>query len=245
MLLCCLGFASCEPGDRFYNVFHYEPESPNEYPMYYDLNGELAEKGFQMENVVLCREQHDEGTDCYYAVFPEENYVDLHDYGLEIRLPQYQCHGRGIITAAYNPLVSYGVIREQRHRHVNGGMEVRLRGNARITAIRFTDNDTLNRLWGNFVVRRVGSEKQCLLSPPWSDGNNEIWLNYPDGVLLSPDSTSLFSVMLPPGAFYRGFSMDVFCGDSLLYHVATEKDCTIRRNVVMKMPVMEIYLILK
>ncbi len=202
----------------------------------YDFDGVLACDSSFMDDCVFCRQQQVGNSDVFYAVLPETNYVGLYNEGLGIRLFQYQQYlPTGIETSA-NPMVAFGEIRKQKFKAVCGELRLSLKGHDTVTALRFTDNDTLDRLWGDFVVRNVGEENQQIFALASSNGNNEVWLDCHKGVALSEDTAKVFKVMLPPGAFYRGFSMDAFCGDSLSYHIGTKNDCSIGRGKIISMP---------
>ena len=201
----------------------------------YDFDGVLANDSALREDYVFCRQQKLKGN-VYYAVFPETNYVGICNGELEIRLFQHQQYMPSGIETSAKPLVALGEIKEQIFSHTCGSLQVSLRGRDTIMALRFTDNDTLDRLWGDYVVRNVGNEDQQLLALASSEGSNEVWLDCEEGVVLSDDTATTFTIMVPPGAFYRGFAMDVFSGDSLLYHIATENNCKISRGKMLRMP---------
>lgn len=206
----------------------------------YDFNGEISAKGPVPDGFVLCRQQQLENTDCCFAVLPEDNYVGIRSGELEIRLLQHQVFQDKENNLSCNPMVYFGKPRQQKLQHVNGGLAIDMKGNAVVTALRFADNDTLDRLWGNFIVRQIGTENQRLLALSSSEGDNTVWIDCPLGVQLSPDNITSFVAMLPPGAFYRGFSLDVFSGDSLIYHIATEHALSIERGKTIRMPAIEI-----
>lgn len=201
----------------------------------YDINGELANDSSLVDDYVFCRQQQLGNSNVYYAVFPETNYVRLRNGELEIRLFQHQPYMPTYIEASAKPEVAFGEIKKQKFSAVCGGVQVLLKGHDTVTALRFTDNDTLDKLWGNYIVRHIGKDDQQILALSTSEGNNEVWLDCPDGVTLSDDTATDFTVMVPAGAFYRGFAMDVFCGDSVLYHAATASDNTIRRGAIREM----------
>lgn len=201
----------------------------------YDFDGVLSNDSALREDYVFCRQQKLKGN-VYYAVFPEPNYAGICNGELEIRLFQHQLYMPSGIETSAKPLVAFGRINEQEFSSVCGGLQVSLRGGDTVTALRFTDNDTLDRLWGNYVVRNVGNKDQQLLALASSEGSNEIWLDCEEDVVLSDDTTTSFTIMVPEGAFYRGFAMDVFSGDSLLYHITTENNCKISRDKILRMP---------
>lgn len=203
--------------------------------MVYDINGELANDSSFMGEYNVCRQQQLENSNVYYAVFPEDNYVGLCNGELEIRLFQHQQYLPTGIEASAKPIVAFGKMKEQKFCAACGGLQVPLKGHAVVTGLRFYDNDTLDKLWGDYFVRNIGKENQQILALSTSEGNNEVWVDCPDGVTLSADTATTFTVMLPAGAFYKGFSMDVFGGDSLLYHIVTEKNCSIGRGMMVKM----------
>lgn len=237
LLLPLLFCVSCNENPNMKKFFYPENDSAdvrNDY-LVFDFDGELANDSTLSQGYVFCRQQQLKD-DIYYAVFPEANYVGLLDGELKISLFQHQQYKPSGIDASARPMVALDRIRDQKFSNVCGALVVSLKGHEMVTALRFADNDTLDRLWGNFVVRYVGREDQYLLALLSSEGNNEVWLDCPDGVTLSDDTATTFTIMLPEGAFYRGFSMDVFCGDSLLHHVATDNDCSIKRGFVLKMP---------
>lgn len=236
----CLFFVACNESSPYYGVFHYPSKAADAKIKLYDFNGEISAKGVRVENAVLCRQQESQYEDVYYAVFPGGNYVGLHDGELEIRLPQHQRYLPCGVDDACNPKVAFEKIKRQKYKHVNGGIRFGLKGDAFVTALRFADNDTLDRLWGNFVVRNPGSESQQVFALSSDEGDNMVWLDCGEGLQLSPDTATVFSVMLPPGAFYRGFSMDVFSGDSLLYHAESECPNAIIGDCIIQMPTLNV-----
>ncbi len=237
LLLPLLFCVSCSEKAPSKDVFYLNNDSAGGHgkQVVYDFNGELASDSALWEDYAFCRQQQAEGSDCYFAVFPEENYVGFCNGNPTIRLFQHQQYLPTGIGLPACPKVAFGKLKEQEFSNVCGGLQVLLKGNATVTALRFTDNDTIDRLWGNYAVRHIGMEDQQLLALSSSEGNNEVWLDCPEGVALSNDTAKLFTVMLPSGAFYRGFAMDVFYGDSVLYHVATESDNTIVRGEMHRM----------
>lgn len=239
MLLC----ASCSDSPTMKEVFCLENDTVNDQRgrVVHDFDGKLANDSAFSDGYAFCRQQQLKDSDFYYAVFPESNYVGLLNGELVIRLFQHQQYIPSDIEASAKPSVALGKIKKQKFNTVCGGIQVLLKGHGTVTALRFTDNDTIDRLWGNYVVRRIGEENQQLLALPSSEGNNEVWLDCAEGVVLSDDTAKFFTVMLPEGAFYRGFAMDVFGIDSLLYHVATEKDCKISRGKLLRMPELVIH----
>ena len=235
ILLC----VSCSENPKMKDVFYLNDETLSiggqfDYILF-DFNGELANDSSFSHGSALCRQQQLQGTNVYYAVFPEANYAGLYDGELEIRLFQHQKYMPVDFEASAKPFVAFGQIKNQKFESVCGGLQVLLKGHVTVTALRFADNDSLDRLWGNYVVRQAGTENQQLLALPSSEGNNEVWLDCPEGVTLSEDTAKAFTVMLPAGALYRGFSMDVFCEDSLLYHAVAEKNFKIRRDTISRM----------
>lgn len=235
ILLC----VSCSENTKMKDVFYLEDETLSiggqfDYILF-DFNGELANDSSFSQGSALCRQQQLQGTNIFYAVFPETNYVGLYDGELEIRLFQHQKYMPNDFEASAKPFVAFGQIKNQKFKSVCGGLQVLLKGHSSVTALRFADNDSLDRLWGNYVVLQAGTENQQLLSLPSSEGSNEVWLDCPEGVTLSEDTAKAFTVMLPAGALYRGFSMDVFCEDSLLYHAVAEKNFMIRRDTISRM----------
>ena len=237
LLLPLLFCVSCSEKAPSKDVFYLNNDSAGGHgkQVVYDFNGELASDSALWEDYAFCRQQQAEGSDCYFAVFPEENYVGFCNGNPTIRLFQHQQYLPTGIGLPACPKVAFGKLKEQEFSNVCGGLQVLLKGNATVTALRFTDNDTIDRLWGNYAVRHIGMEDQQLLALSSSEGNNEVWLDCPEGVALSNDTAKAFTVMLPSGAFYRGFAMDVFCGDSVLYHIATEKCNTIVRGKMHRM----------
>ena len=237
LLLTNLMLLSCSEKAPSKDVFYLNNDSAGGHgkQVVFDFDGMLARDSSFSQEYAFCRQQKVEGSDYYFAVMPEENYVGFCNGNPTIRLFQHQQYLPSGIDLPARPTVACGKLREQKFSSVCGGLQVLLKGNATVTALRFTDNDTIDRLWGNYVVRHIGKEDQQLLALSSSEGNNEVWLDCPEGVALSNDTAKLFTVMLPPGAFYRGFAMDVFCGDSVLYHVATESDNTIVRGKMRRM----------
>lgn len=237
LLLAILMLLSCSEKAPSKDVFYLNNDSAGGHgkQVVFDFDGMLARDSSFSQEYAFCRQQQVEGSDCYFAVMPEENYVGFYNGELEIRLFQHQQYLPSGIDLPARPKVAFGKLKEQEFSNVCGGLQVLLKGNATVTALRFTDNDTIDRLWGNYVVRHIGKEDQQLLALSSSEGNNEVWLDCSEGVALSNDTAKAFTVMLPSGAFYRGFSMDVFCGDSVLYHVVTESDNTIVRGKMRRM----------
>ena len=230
MLLCI----SCSDIPTMKEVFYYENDSAAVH-IINDFTGELANDSLLSPDCIVCRQQQLKD-DIYYAVSPEANFVGLYEGELAIKLFQHQHYLSTGIEASAMPRVALGPIGFQRFSYVGGGLQVCLSGHDTVTALRFTDNDTLDRVWGNYVVRRIGEKQQQLLAMPSEEGGNEVWLDCPEGVALSNDTATTFTIMLPVGAFYRGFAMDVFSGDSLLYHIATENNCKISRGKILRMP---------
>lgn len=236
-LLPILFGVSCSEKAPMKEVFYMENDSIGYLcdSILFDFNGEVAKDSSFSQGYVFCLQQQLEGTDAFYAVFPETNYEGLYNGELVIKLFQHQRYLPSDFEASAKPFVAFGQIRNQKFRCVCGGLQVLLKGHATVTALRFTDNDTIDRLWGNYVVRNIGKENQQLLAVPSSDGDNEIWLDCPEGVMLSEDTAKAFTVMLPPGAMYRGFTMDVYCKDSLLYHAVAEMNCRIKHDTIFRM----------
>lgn len=230
--------ASCNESPNMKKILYVDIDSVGNQKrrIEFDFNGELANDSSFSRDYVFCRQQQCKDLDIYYAVFPESNYVGLNRGELEIRLFQHQKYKPSGIDVSASPLVALGRIRKQKFSGVCGGLQISLKGHGTVTALRFTDNDSLDKLWGNYVVRHLGEENQQLFALSSSDGDNEVWLDSPDGITLSEDTAKAFTVMLPAGAFYRGFALDVFGCDSLLYHIATESNCKIRRGKTIKMP---------
>ena len=243
LLLTILTLLSCSEKTPSKDVFYLNSDSAGGHGnhVFYDFDGTLAQDSSLSQEYVFCRRQQVEGSDYYFAVFPEENFVGFCCGDLAIRLFQHQQYLPSGIDLSARPKVAFGKRRLKKFSGVCGSFQVLLKGNATVTALRFTDNDSSDRLWGNYVVRHIGMEDQQLLALSSSEGNNEVWLDCPEGVALSNDTAKCFTVMLPPGAFYRGFAMDVFCGDSLLCHVATEKCCMIIRGKIRRMSEFVIY----
>lgn len=238
LLLPLLFCVSCIENAPSKDVFYLNDESAEGHGkrVVYDFDGELASDSALWENYAFCRQQQLNESDVYYAVFPESNYVDLYNGGLGVRLFQHQQYLPSGIETLANPMVAFGKIKKQKFMAVCGELRLSLKGHDTVTALRFTDNDTLDRLWGDFIVQNVGTEGQQIFALASSNGNNEVWLDCYEGVVLSEDTTTIFKVMLPPGAFYRGFTMDAFCGDSLFCHIGTENDCSIGRGKIISMP---------
>ncbi len=205
----------------------------------HDFNGEMTECPDMMKDSSFCYQHQVEGSDYYFAVYPKESYVGVRNGELEIRLLQHQAYSQES-EPKYNPEVAFERLSQQEFKHVNGLMKVGLTGNAMVTALRFSDNDTLARLWGNFIVRHPGTDDQQILALSSSEGNNEVWVDCLNGVRLSSDSSTYFVVALPPGAFYRGFALDVFNGDSLLFHIVTKEENSIQRAKMLPMPTIKI-----
>ena len=237
LLLLLLFCVSCSEKAPSKDVFNLNNNSVGEYGKHvvYNFDDVLVSDSALREGYAFCRQQQEEGSDCYFAAFPEENYVGFCNENLIIRLFQHQKYLPSGVDLPARPMVAYGRLRHQEFISVCGGLKVLLKGDATVTALRFTDNDSIDRLWGNYVVHNIGMEDQQLISLSSSEGNNEIWLDCSEGVALSNGTAKAFTIMLPPGAFYRGFAMDVFCGDSVLYHIATEKCNTIVRGKIHRM----------
>lgn len=237
LLLAVLMLLSCSEKAPSKDVLYLNNNlvGENEKHVICDFDGMLAHDSLFSQEYAFCRQQQVEDSDCYFAVFPKENYVGVYDEILAIRLFQHQQYLPSGVDLPAHPAVAYGRLRQQKFISVCGSLQVLLKGDATVTALRLTDNDSIDRLWGNYDVYNIGTEDQELLAQAESEGNNEVWLDCPEGVALSNDTAKVFTVMLPPGALYRGFSMDVFCGDSVLCHVATEKCNTIVRGKIHKM----------
>ena len=237
LLLTILTLHSCSEKAPLKDVFYLNNESAEGHGkrVVFDFDGTLAQDSSFSQEYAFCRQQQVEGSKCYFAVMPEENYVGFCNGNPAIRLFQHQQYLPSGIDLPARPKVAFGEFSQQEFCNVCGGLQVLLKGDATVTALRFTDNDSIDRLWGNYVVRHIGMEDQQLLALSSSEGNNEVWLDCSEGVALSNDTAKAFTVMLPSGAFYRGFSMDVFCGDSVLYHVVTESDNTIVRGKMRRM----------
>lgn len=244
LILSVLLFSSCKEGSPNYDEFHYDEVSgvTKEIgcPILHCFNGERLGFDSVPEGFAVCRQQQFGDTKAYYAVFPEENYVGLQDGELVIRLFQHQRRYPAYETYRSAPAVAFGWIKHQKLTRVNGGVRVLLKGKAKVTALRFTDNDTLNMLWGNFVVHHPGKDNQQLEALAHSEGGNVVWIDCREGVQLSPDTATEFDVMLPPGAFHRGFSMDVFSGDSIVFQITSQKPKHIRPGKLQKMPAIDI-----
>ena len=234
LLLPLLFCISCSDSPTMKEVFYYENDSVAVH-IINDFTGELANDSSLSPDCIVCRQQQLKD-DIYYAVSPEANFVGLYEGELAIRLFQHQHYLSTGIEASAMPRVALGPIGFQRFSYVCGGLQVCLSGHDTITALRFTDNDTLDRVWGNYVVRRIGEKQQQLLAMSSEEGSNEVWLDCPEGVALSDDTATTFTIMVPVGAFYRGFAMDVFSGDSLLYHAKTDNNCRIKRSTLHQMP---------
>lgn len=234
LLLC----VSCTESTTMKNVFYLGNDSIGGHKdcIVYDFNGEFANDSSLSQGYAFCRQQRLKNSDVFYGVFPEINYVGIYKGELVIRLFQHQQFMPSDVEPTAKPLVALGKIKNQKFYSVCGGLQVSLKGHAKVTALRISDNDTIDRLWGDYVVRNIGKENQQLFGLSSSDGNNEVWLDCPEGITLSEDTAMAFTFMLPAGACYRGFDVDVFCGDSLLYHAVTEKNLTIKRGMIFKMP---------
>ncbi len=242
LLLTILTLHSCSEKAPLKDVFYLNNESAEGHGkrVVFDFDGMLAQDSSFSQEYAFCRQQQQEGSKCYFAVFPEENYVGFCNGNPAIRLFQHQQYLPSGIDLPARPKVAFGEFSQQEFCNVCGGLQVLLKGDATVTALRFTDNDSIDRLWGNYVVRHIGKEDQQLLALSSSEGDNEVWLDCSEGVALSNDTATVFTVMLPPGAFYRGFAMDVFCGDSLLYHIATEQAFSVDRDKMIKISAIEI-----
>lgn len=234
--------ASCGDGSSGEDVFHYAENTKmvNDKLMIYDYNGEISEERGVDSGIVLCLQQNIAGTNLFCAVLPEENYVATHGCDVEIRLFQHQMFAYGNMDSRYNPQVAFGRKDQQKLKYVNGGLRVGLVGDAFVTALRFTDNDTLDKIWGNYIIKDIGTENQQIFALSTSEGDNVVWTDCPEGVQLSPDSATYFTVKVPPGAFYRGFALDVFSGDSLISHLSTNDNVNLHAGKILVMPVVEI-----
>lgn len=237
-----LFLTSCGESPSCEDVFHYAEDTKmvNGNLMIYDYNGEIFEERGADSGIVLCRQQNIAGTNLYCAVLPEENYVAMHGCDVEIRLFQHQEFAYGNMDSRYNPQVAFGRKDQQKLRYVNGGIRLGLVGDVLVTALRFTDNDTMNKIWGNYVVKNWGTDAERIFALSSSEGDNVLWLDCPEGVQLSPDSATDFTVKVPPGAFYRGFELDVFSGGSLISHLSTSDSVNVHFGKILLMPVVEI-----
>ena len=237
-----LFLVSCEDNSSLHDVFHCAEETKvvKGNLMIYDYDGEISEAGNVDSGFVLCRQQNIAGTDLFCAVFPDDNYVTMHGCDVEIKLFQHQIQTFGDMDPRYNPQVAFGTKKQQKLEFVNGGVKVGLLGDAKVSALRFVDNDTLDKLWGNYIIKDLGTENQKVFALSASEGDNVVLADCPDGVQLSRDSATYFTVKVPPGAFYRGFGLDVFCGDSLISHLSTEKNINLVSGKILLMPVVEI-----
>ena len=232
--LSMLFWVSCGENPTMKEVFYYENDSAAVH-IINDFTGELANDSSLSPDCIVCR-QLKLKDDIYYAVSPEANFVGLYEGELAIRLFPHQHYLSTGIEASAKPQVALGPIGFQRFSYVCGGLQVCLSGHDTVTALRFTDNDTLDRVWGNYVVRRIGEKQQQLLAMSSEEGSNEVWLDCPEGVVLSNDTATTFTIMVPEGAFYHGFTMDVLGDDSLLYHTKTDNNCRIKRGTLLQMP---------
>lgn len=241
-LLLLLFLASCGENFSKHDMLHYAEDTKmvNGNLMIYDYNGEIFEARGADSGIVLCRQQNIAGTNLYCAVLPEENYVAMHGCDVEIRLYQHQIQTSSEMDSRYNPQVTFGRKDQQKLEYVNGGVRVGLLGDAFVTAVRFTDNDTLNKLWGNYLIKDMWTDSRRIFALSTSEGDNVVWADYPEGVQLSHDSATYFTVKVPPGAFYRGFGLDVFCGDSLISHLSTKESVTIESGKILLIPGTEI-----
>lgn len=237
-----LFLASCQENSSLHDVFHYAEETKmvNGNLMVYDYNGVISENGGIDSGFVLCRQQNIAGTNLFCAVLPEESYVAMHGCDVEIKLLQHQRYDSADADPRYNPQVAFGRKEQQKLKYVNGGVKVGLLGDALVTALRFTDNDTLNKIWGNYIIRDIGTEDQRIYALSSSIGDNIVWCDCPDGVHLSHDNAVYFTVKVPPGAFYKGFCLDVFSGDSLISHLSTKKSVPITPGKILQIPAVEI-----
>ncbi len=121
--------------------------------------------------------------------------------------------------------------------NVFGILRIKLSGSSTVGKLVISDNDPAFSLWGScsIAVDQQASTVGEVKVTNSAEARNTLNLNCPDGVTLTSEPTA-FYIVVPAGAFAKGFTCTVYDKDSVhAKSITTETDCKIVRGRISDM----------
>ncbi|MDD2594820.1 MAG: hypothetical protein PHD11_03245 [Bacteroidales bacterium] len=154
-------------------------------------------------------------------------------------LPAQQKYIAGTFDKDVFPMVAYtSTGNDLSFKNFCGLLKIQLKGTAKIQSISITDNNSSNRLNGDF---RGEIALSSVVTEPQESGTHIITLDCDDagGVQLNPTTPTPFYIILPPGTLGTGFTVMItdMAGNTMTKN--TSVDNTIERSKITVMPLLE------
>lgn len=183
------------------------------------------------------------GTAPYYAVYPYSEDCSTDGKTLRFKLPQEQYYALNSFGNGASPAVSTlpDESAPAQFRNICGALELQLSGEGKTVSRIVVSDISGTPLWGDCELAldgKQGTDEQTLSV---SGGSNEITLLI-DGEIRLNSTPRSFTVIVPPGAFSKGFSVKVFdkAGNALGFLTAANSKVTACRSFVTSMDPAEI-----
>ena len=123
-------------------------------------------------------------------------------------------------------------------KHIAGAMRLKFTGTKKVKSIKITDNDPAKALWGKCTLNIDGQTGE-VSSTSWENadpGKNSLILDCGEGVQLKETEDTEFYLVVPVGAFAKGFTCTLTADDdSVIKTLKVESDCSIRRGIIADM----------
>ncbi len=188
-----------------------------------------------------------------YYPYSESNKLtsnSILSYTITTSLPSEQTYVENSFASGVFPMVGSGSAlgdktatsdRDIEFKNVLGGVKLQLKGTAKIAKIVFSGNNgesicnaaevTYNRSNNSWVpgITMKGT----------ADEDKTVTLNCGDGVQLNSETVTSFIIALPPMEMSKGYTFKVYDTNDRMMEFTTKKSKTIKRSVLLKMPVKE------
>lgn len=154
---------------------------------------------------------------------------------LTLELPDVQLYKEGSFGEDAYPMVAYSTTNDLSFKNLCAVLKVSMTGESMVQSIRFVSHDDKMSVSGKGTVKMDYSAEPELVMA--EGGRNEVKLQC-DGVQLNKDIPTEFFIVIPPGTYKRGFSLEIKTYTGSITK-STDADVTFCRSQLRAIPTFE------
>ena len=172
------------------------------------------------------------------AVYPYDETITAYEDGdVILTLPAVQTYAPDSFGPGANTMVAVSEDKNLNFKNLCGFVGVQLKGDVAVNSITLRTNAS-EPIAGSATVETSLDEEPAVLMN--IKGGNEITLDCDEPVQLKADEPTVFWVVVPPGEYEDGFSLEVNYNDGLVFEKEGTSSQTVERNTLIKMAALTI-----